>query len=88
MKHVLGSLAKDRETQVIEWVMEHPDASFSGDGVCMELFGKDRFPNGFPDQLLEAYRVACEDLRRKQMLKGTHGQKRQDALHTQRHRSS
>ena len=75
MKHELGSLAKGRETQVIEWAMEHPDTSFSGDSVCMEIFGKDRFPKDFPDELLEAYRVACEDLRRKQILKGVHGTK-------------
>ena len=49
--------------------------SFSGDAVCMALFGKDRFPKGFPDTLLEAYRVACEDLRRKQILKGVYGRK-------------
>ena len=48
MKHVLGSLAKDRETQVIEWVMEHPDASFSGDGVCMELFARIVSQTAFP----------------------------------------
>ena len=75
MKHEFGSLAKQREEQVIEWAMEHPMTSFSGDAVCKALFGKDRFPKGFPDKLLEAYRVACEDLRRKQILKGVHGNK-------------
>ena len=85
MKHEFGSLAKHREEQVVEWAMEHPTTSFSGDAVCKALFGKDRFPKGFPDKLLEAYRVACEDLRRKQILKGVHGKKVRYALHTRRY---
>ena len=71
----LGNLAKDREKQVIEWALENPYTSFSSKGIVKALFHDDteediRFSKGFPDVLLQSYHVACEDLRRRQILKG------------------
>jgi len=68
-----GSLAKDRESQVLNFALEHPYTSFSGDDVCKYLF-ENRLPKNefYSQRLIESYRVACEDLRRKQILKGVH----------------
>ena len=67
---MLGNLAKLREEQVIEWAMQNQDASFSAEGVCKELYKDDERFTLPPEEVIQAYAVACRDLRRKQILKG------------------
>ena len=67
---MLGDLAKHREEQVIEWAMENQDATFTAEGVCKELYKDDERFQLPPQEVIEAYAVACRDLRRKQILKG------------------
>ena len=67
----LGSLAADREQQVIEWAMKNPYVSFTVKGFVYEVF-ENRIPltSKYYKLLAEAYSVACRDLQRKQILKG------------------
>ena len=67
---MLGGLAKLREEQVIEWAMENPYTSFSAKGICKELYKDDERFTLPPEEVIQAYAVACRDLRRKQILKG------------------
>ena len=69
-----GNLAAEREKQVVEWAFMRPLKSFTGDDVVQDLFGERISKRQFyTDKLLESYRVACEDLARKQILKRTYG---------------
>ena len=66
---MLGNLAKLREEQVIEWAMENPHVSFTAKGVCKELYKDDERFELPPEEVIQAYAVACRDLKRKQILK-------------------
>lgn len=67
---MLGGLAKLREEQVIAWAIENPHASFTAKGVCQELYKDDERFAVPPEEVIQAYAIACRDLRRKQILKG------------------
>lgn len=67
----LGNLAAHREEQIIEWALENDEnmgQGFTEQDVVHALYGDDDRPI-HPD-VFEAFRVACRDLRRKQILKG------------------
>ena len=67
---MLGDLAKHREEQVIEWAMQNPHASFTVKEFLMILYKDDERFTLPPQEVIEAYAVACRDLRRKQIFKG------------------
>jgi len=68
----LGSLAAGRETQVIDWCISKLPytTSFSAEDVVEDLFEGRFTSDRLPTKIIEAYRVACRDLQRKQILKG------------------
>ena len=75
MNKNLGSLAAQREKEIIEWAEKNPYTSFSGKGITQELFKKtevrDVTKSSRFSKVIQAYEVACEDLARKQILKRT-----------------
>ena len=70
---MLGDLAKHREEQVIAWAMENPHASFTVKAFLMILYKDDERFAVPPEEVVQAYAVACRDLRRKQIFKGLGG---------------
>lgn len=75
MNQNLGSLAAQREKEVIEWAEKNPYTSFSGEGITYKLFAEDEERDVIKSsqfrKVIRAYEVACEDLARKQILKRT-----------------
>ena len=64
----LGLFAGFREEQIIEWAIENEEASFTSERVVGELFADGDRP--IRSEVFTAYKVACRDLRRTQILKG------------------
>lgn len=66
----LGNFAAHREKQIIEWAIENEnDFEFFTSGTIVRRLYKDGDRPIHPD-VFDAFRVACRDLRRKQILKG------------------
>ena len=64
----LGNLAAHREEQIIEWALENEEAAFTEQDVVHALYSDGDRP--IHPYVFEAFRVACRDLQRKQILKG------------------
>ena len=72
---MLGSLAKHREKEIVEWALDNEMVVLSVEAFLRMLYKDDERFDFPPNEVVMAYTVAFRDLRRKQILKGIGGPK-------------